>query len=789
MTHRCIIRSILAGFAFGWPGLLPRIAAAEEVPVASASIARFRVAEGFLLQENLAAAEAACAEVIPMKDIPAHHRWEAEERIREIKRLQAGLPARDPTASRTPMPKRPTPAIELSVATDGNDAHPGTKDRPFATLHRAAEEIRRVKQRDGLPAGGVAVNVRGGQYKVTETFKLGSADSGTESSPIVYRASAGEVPIFTGGVQLTEFQAVQDQAVLGRLPEEARGKVMQVDLKTHGVESVKPLRLGGFAGGLGFKTHPTPELFFDKKAMQLARWPNDGYVRVVDVTLPDDHKIHGRTGSKTGRFLYEADRPNRWKDEKEILLYGYWFFGWADSYERVAGIDTDKREIILAAPYHRYGYRKGQPYYALNLLSEIDTPGEWYLDRGTSILYLYPPSNPNKAVVELSRMQAPMVDLESVSHVTFEGLLWEVGCGDAVLIKGGRRCLLAGCAIRHFGGNGVEIRGGTEHGVLSCDIHSMGRGGTVVSGGDRKSLTPGRHFIENCHIHNLSRIDHTYTPAVLMSGVGNRIAHNLMHNVRSSAIRLGGNEHLVQFNEVYDVVWESDDQGGADMFGNPTYRGNAYRYNYWHHIGGGQGDDEQPACGRAGIRLDDAICGVLLYGNVFYRCAAGRLGFGGIQIHGGKENMVDNNVFVDCTAAISFSPWGEARWKQTTANALQSPEIDRPLYLKRYPRLARLSEDHDVNTVSRSLVYRCDQFLLRDRGRTRLMDNLVTAEDPGFADAKSGIFQLNNDAAMSGRIGFRPIPFGEIGLYRDAYRTALPADAVAEARATESPPR
>jgi len=329
MTHCSVIGSIFAGLILGVPGLLLQVAAAEEV--ASASIAQFRVAEGFLLQGNLAAAEAACAKVIPMKDIPAHHRWEAEERIREIKRLRAGLPARDSTASRTQMPKRPKPAVEFYVASDGNDTHPGTKERPFATLQRAAEEIRRLKQRDGLPAGGVVVNIRGGQYKVAETFELGSADSGTEPSPIVYRASAGEVPIFTGGVRLTGFQAVQDPAVLERLPEEARGKVMQVDLKTYGIESVKPLRLGGFAGGLGFTTHPTPELFFDKKAMQLARWPNDDYVRVVDVTLQDDHKIHGRAGSKTGRFLYEGDRPKRWKDEKEILLYGYWFFGWADS--------------------------------------------------------------------------------------------------------------------------------------------------------------------------------------------------------------------------------------------------------------------------------------------------------------------------------------------------------------------------------------------------------------------------------------------------------------------------
>lgn len=683
----------------------------------------------------------------------------------------------------THLPKRPTPAVSLFVAVDGEDANPGTRQRPFGTLQRAREEIRRLRQRGGLPEGGVAVQVGGGEYRVAETFKLAAEDSGTETAPIVYCARKGETPTFTGGIRLTGFRPVRDAAVLARLPEVARGKVVQVDLAAYGIKDLKPLTLGGFASGRGFSTHPMMELFFDGRALQLARWPNGGYVHTGDVPLDDGHRIHGRTGSKTGRFAYQGDRPGRWKDDHDVLLYGYWFFGWADSYEQVAAIDTDRREITLKPPYHRYGYRKGQPYYAINLLSEIDSPGEWYLDRRSGVLYLYPPSDPNKAVVELSTFELPFVEMNDVSHVSFERFCWQLGCGDAVRISGGDRCLLAGCTVRRCGGNGVEIHRGRGHGLLSCDVYSMGRGGAMLSGGDRKTLTPGEHFVENCHIHNLSRIDHTYTPAVKMGGVGNHISHNLMHDVRSSAIRLGGNDHLVQFNEVFDVVWESDDQGGADMFGNATYRGNVYRYNYWHHIGTGPmgtgPDGEEPSCGRAGIRLDDAISGTLVFGNVFYRCSAGRLGFGGVQIHGGKENLVQNNVFVDCAAAISFSPWGEARWKQFTRDALQSPQIDKALYLKRYPKLARLSEDHDVNTVSHNLVYGCGELLRRDGGRTRLQGNIVVAEDPGFADAAGGDFRLKGKQPP----GFRPIPFDQIGLYRDAYRTKLPTKAVAESRA------
>ncbi len=756
-------------------GLSGHEAGGGDASAAPQSMARLRAAAGLLRQGDLTAAKREYAAVSDMADVPAHRRQEARERIQEIDRLQAGLPARDPTAGRIALPKRSGPGLVLHVAPGGADTNTGTEASPFGTLERARDEIRAVRRRGPLTPGGVGVCIHGGSYRIAETFKLGQEDSGTAASPIIYESRENERPVFSGGIRLTGFEPVTDPTILARLPEEARGQVLRVDLRKLGLTTFEPLVLGGFGSGRGFQTHATMELFWDGKALPLARWPNEGFTRVTEVSVQDGHTVHGRVGSKVGRFRYEGDRPNRWKDDKDVLLYGYWFWGWADSYELVESIDTDHREIVLKPPYHTYGYRKGQPFHAINLLSEIDAAGEWYLDRDAGILYLYPPSDPQKANATLSVARFPFVEMNEVSHVTFQGITWEFGCGDAVVVKGGDHCLFAGCTVRHFAGNGVSVTGGTDHGLLSCDIHSMGRGGAVVSGGDRKTLTPGRHFVENCHISDLSRIDHTYTPAIVMSGVGNRIAHNLMNDIRSSAIRLGGNDHTVEFNEVCDVVRESDDQGGADMWGDPTYRGNVYRYNYWHHIGNWRNPAEGPECGQAGIRLDDAISGVLIYGNIFHHCATGRAGFGGVQIHGGKDNIVDNNVFADCRSAISFSSWHDQRWVEFVGNRLDSPEVDKALYLKRYPELARLLEAPNVNTVSRNLVVRCGEFLRRDPGKNRLEDNFEARGDGGVGDLARGMLQTGESSPTPDTIAFRPIPLDEIGLYRDAFRRELPA--------------
>lgn len=235
-------------------------------------------------------------------------------------------------------------------------------------------------------------------------------------------------------------------------------------------------------------------------------------------------------------------------------------------------------------------------------------------------------------------------------------------------------------------------------------------------------------------------------------------------------MRIEGNDHLIERNEAHRVVLESDDQGAVDMFGNPTYRGNVYRHNYWHHLGNwdrrNAGDDAHTQ--RAGIRLDDAICGVVIEGNIFQRCSTGRTHFGGVQIHGGKDNRIEGNLFVDTGAGVSFTPWGEKRWKEFVAPALGAAAIDAALYQTRYPDLARLSEDHDVNTVRGNAALRCGPLFLRPPAGLRSSNNVEFAQGADLPEGPDGRLVWSAESAT--RLGVEAIPYARIGLEEDAWR-------------------
>ena len=655
------------------------------------------------------------------------------------------------------------------VSPGGNDGASGiSPNNSFATLQRARDAIRALKKTKALPKGGISVWIRGGEYYLEQGFELTSEDSGTAEAPIVYRALPGEHVRIIGGRQVSGWQKVRDQAILDRLAPAARKEVYQTDLKAQDIDNFGKLKSRGFARGT---TPAALELFFQDKPMSIARWPNDSFVKIAGFTKGKDDG-HGRTlGELSGGFNYEGDRPKRWKDTSDIWVHGYWAYDWANSYEHIESIDIKKRHIKTSPPYGNYGFRTGGRFYFLNVLEELDEPGEWYLDRKSGILYFRPPAPIEQGRTMVSIVEDPMVHLNNTSHVTIRGLAIECARGAGVRISGGNNNLVADCTLRNLGNYGITVNGGKEHAVAGCEIYETGDGGISLRGGDRRTLTPANHFAYNNHIHHIARWSRCYVPAVSMSGVGIRVSNNLIHDHPHCAILYGGNDHLIELNEIHHVCLETGDVGAIYTGRDYTFRGNIIRHNFIHHTGG-------VGMGSMGIYMDDCVSGTQIYGNVLWKLHRA------VFLGGGRDFKVENNIFIDCDPAVdidgrglSKSPvWNNMVYK-TMKQRLEKMNWKQPPYSTRYPELADLQKYYakdDGLPPGNILVARniCvgEKWLTIRWGATKEMvtvrDNLVE-DDPHFVDAASGDFRLKDDSPAF-KLGFKKIPFEQIGLVKEA---------------------
>ncbi len=690
----------------------------------------------------------------------------------------------------------PARAAEFYVAPSGNDAEPGTRAKPFATLERARDAVRAIKAK-GMPAGGVTVWLRGGTYERKQTFELGRRDSGTRGAPIVYRAVKGEDVRLAGGSTLpgSAFKPVTDKAVLARLPEEARGKVLVCDLKARGITDLGRMKPFGF----GRPVVPPPlEVIFNDRVMQLARWPNAGFAKYGKILDPGSVPRTGDKSNRGGRFAYEGDRPARWAKAKELYLFGYWAYQWADEALPVKSIDTRKREITLALP-HVYGLKphggspvsRERPYYALNLLAELDAAGEYYVARHSGKLFFLPPSDPERARVVVTVLADPLIMLNEASHVILRGLTLEASRGMGVLIVGGTGNRVAGCTLRNLGtaavcvGNGAEPRrigslvgriygdtawnrnAGSDNGVLGCDIHHIGAAGVYLGGGDRKTLAPGRNFVSNCDIHSVGTRYRQYQPPVQVDGAGNRVSDCHLHHVPGNGVWLWGNDHVIERNEIDHCAREADDSAAIGCGRDPSMQGNVIRHNLFHHNGGRPWTSD--------LFFDDGHCGHIVTGNIF----CGIPPRGALFIHAGLHHRFENNIVVGGTHAVKMRAWNQNRWNaflSTYEKGLiqrrlyRAVDIRKPPYSARYPNLKVIAKyAPSSNAVQGNLLFRCRHAA---GGGPVATSNVIAKDDPGFTDAERMDFRLKKDAAILKKLPkLAEIPFEKIGPQDDEFRS------------------
>lgn len=724
-------------------------------------------------------------------------------------------------------------SIDVYVAKDGSDANDGSFDSPVSTLRAARDLIRNHKAVRPYPAEGFTVHVAGGVYYQEAPFVLNENDNGKPGSQIVYKALNEEKVYLSGGKNLPidQFQKVKDKGVRKRLSGQAKEQVRCIDLKQLGIYDYGQHRQIGHA----ISVAPAPlELFFNNEAMQIARYPNTGFVQIEEVVDPGSNPRSGDYSVRGGIIKYKDERHDLWAGQNDIWFQGTFSNGYADDKLHVEWINTKTKELKFSMP-HMYALRGGKDfthYVALNILEELDMPGEWYIDRTTGILYFWPPSDLKSASVKVSILEDPVVCMEGVSHVTFQDFTVENGRGIGIYMERGCNNVVAGCTVRNFGTTGIFMgqgakqtvpyithdhyegvpvsrrvgnyaghiysyttwnrKAGTNHTILSCDVYNTGAGGIVLSGGDKRKLINGNNVVENCKIHDYNRRNKFRWAGVVVDGCGNKVRHNEIYNSDFQAIFTVGPEHVFEYNDIHHVTLHSDDVSVWYTGRDPSDRGQIIRYNYFHHCG-------HKNRMNMGIYCDDSSGGISVYGNVFYKMM---LAHGQLYSNTGWDISMKNNIIIEpshesVVLNLHYYTWYRGKAPRVFGKGMlfeqrlfKDLNIKEPPYSERYPLLCNymdvIKEGEEWegmlsrrNVFANNLIVRPErEKLIRiSEGKHGVFENInnyTTNDISCFENFEQQNFMLKPNAKILKEIdGFETIPFNKIGLYIDNYRKSF----------------
>ncbi len=505
---------------------------------------------------------------------------------------------------------RASEPVSFYVSVKGSDLNNGTQEQPFATLEAARIAVREFKKSEIKLKNPVEIVIRGGIYYLNETLELKPEDSGTKDAGITWRAAEDERIVLSGG-----------RAIDGEWKETSDGKIWYVDLpQTKGWERdvTKPE---------GYQQKPDGpwhfrQLFVDGKRATRARFPNS-----------DDQNpfLYAIDGSMEHLKLRDGEVKSNWGDEADaqINIVSNWRF--FNQWNDITDVDTEK-SVISFGPRERHGkIIEGNWFWIEGVKSELDQPGEWYLDIEEGRLFYMPetgldPNNQEIVAPYLNRLVYLKGEVENGTHVeyvNFEGLEFRnttftlgqlearVHTDGAVMFENALNCRIEKCHFENIGGYALWLHLDSKNNVFHGNtVLNSGGGGVLLTGSrlsymdDSKIYTPGEaaakvapylteithNTVKHCGklryygggVHIDSR------PASMAMMQGNYIAHNHFQDLSRNGIfsfrNQGGN--VVEFNEIHDCMQTTIDGAcihfaSMNRFNAPNYVLNNYLYDIW----------------------------------------------------------------------------------------------------------------------------------------------------------------------------------------------------------------
>ena len=654
-------------------------------------------------------------------------------------------------------------AEDVHVSTTGNDKNPGSRRKPFATLQRALAAVR--------GAGAGTIWLAAGEHYVERGIVLDEACSGTPEAPLVIRSEVPHKAMISGARRVTGFRPISPGEAQSLISEDARRNVLVADLKAQGFPALAKMPDK-------FRAPGREEVIFGDQPMQSARWPNEGFTaftEVIDPGASDPYHWVSRKVYRPGSFRFPSDRAKLWDLSRGVYLHGFWCYEWSDEALKVATYNPETRELRFAV---KHGYGIGNPrrkkskrhFYAIHVFEELDRPGEYYLDRKANKLYFWPPSDVSKTPVRLSLCRGALLKAVKAANVAVRDLVFENGCGWAVQLSGCTNARVENCIVRNMGLGGISSRGGSNNHVVRCEVTRTGSRAVSMTAGDRKSLTKSNCSVVGNHLHHLGRYDWGGGRGVSIGGCGVRVAHNLIHHCPTGGVSYGGNEHMLELNEVHHVCLLYADVGVFYTGRDWASRGNVVRWNYIHS------NPDNGGSGSQAIYLDDCDSGDTVVGNIVFG-GVGR----GVLLGGGRDNTIVGNIFIHLAKGIHVDargPRGITLDKPGSWNLKAKCEklgYLSPLWRERYPKLARVLDEEPLlpmgNVMRSNIFIGCKKPFALARGvkpewLSRENNPEWQAADFPFlpASESAGTLDLTKLPEIWKKVpGFEPIPFAKIG--------------------------
>ena len=596
----------------------------------------------------------------------------------------------------------------------------GSVKKPFRTIEAARDYVRtvdkteyeRIDEKVGI--GGIDVILGAGEYRLSSPIEFTKADGGTEDCPIRYIGEKGA--IVTGGVTLpvSQFSAPSGETAK-YLPENAKSNIVMLDLKPYGI--TKELMAEKFAQDNVTYTTLIP-LYIDGKLATIARYPNEGYEAITGGAItevkPDSADVYERFRTTVTVSDEVAARIAGWHDTSSVFTLSCHVVLWRPNNYRIMSVDGNTLYMTYGRNWYgpsvegTYTPLQGRPIVFENIPEELDAPGEYYVDKD-GVLYLYKTEDFENAHISLP-VSSNAFTVDGADHLSIENLIIESFANRALTVKADS-FTLKDCEIRGIGESAVDIVGYNET-VTGCDFHDISFTVLKIDGGDCNTLTPSNNLIDNNSFHEWGQVNPFYSPAVGIKGCGNTVSHNEMYNAGHEAITWEGNNHLIEYNEIYDVCNISDDCGAIYSYNSYAHYGNVIRYNYVHDI---RCKDEFLSniegynyCDTSAIYIDGGKSGQTVQYNILENVT-------GVGITAsGRDEIITNNLFISCGNAVTLECafyqgefLGSGQPGGGRNNQGFAGQENNAVWKKAFPSLYKMKWEADENSANDPDYYAC----------------------------------------------------------------------------------